>query len=138
MITTETDLDRLFAGELDHKLIGPLTSRLQTAASLEEAIEHLEHLARTASTHHTAEDPTIIWLAAPGEDADVVHETIRLWPSDRLTTLLAGPWPYGPTHVVEADGPRPLLRCPINMLSVRQAISVLCPRILGFSASTLT
>lgn len=52
----------------------------------------------------------------PGEHSDVVHEAITTWLADNLVVFTAGPWPYGPTYVIEKNGPRPLPHRPIGLL----------------------
>ncbi|MFV2177635.1 hypothetical protein ACFHW2_14430 [Actinomadura sp. LOL_016] len=63
----------------------------------------------------------MLWFAAPGPHADVVHQTLRRWPGTNLTALIAGGWPYDPTHLIDYDGPRALPRRPIHLLTAHQA-----------------
>ncbi|GAA2127244.1 hypothetical protein [Actinomadura napierensis] len=98
-----------------------LTPALHMPATLEDTIEHLEsRLSPTSLTEARPHRPTL-WLATPGPDADVVHQTLTHLPTANLIALFQGPWPYGPTHFIEANGPRHLPTQNLNLLSRNQA-----------------
>lgn len=127
IITTHTDLDRLFGDAFDECLANAHAPRLSIMESLEDAIEHLElqtEMTKMISTTSASsmDAPAIVWLATPGPDADVVHETLRHRPDENLLALLSGPWPYGPTHLIEETGPRPLPNSPLLLPSPQEAI----------------
>ncbi|MFF4235950.1 hypothetical protein ACFYYL_08820 [Actinomadura geliboluensis] len=127
VITTHADLVRLFGEAFDESVTSVHAPRLRIMESLEDAIEHLEleaemtEMIRPTSTP-ALDRPVIVWLVTPGPDADVVHEALRHWPDNSLLSLISGPWAYGPTHLIEATGPRPLPSSPIPLPSPREAI----------------
>ncbi|TDB95692.1 hypothetical protein E1266_12445 [Actinomadura sp. 7K534] len=128
VITTRADLDRLLSPLSAETVIESRTPRLHVTESLEDAIEHLEREADMttlvdATTEVSTDALAVVWFATPGSDADVVHETVQRWPAGSLIALMAGLWPYGPTHVIEETGPRPLPSQPILLLSAEQAAS---------------
>lgn len=126
VITTKADLDRLLSPLSADAVTETHASRLHVRETLEDAIELLElkadELAMTGETNKPSA-PIYVWFATPGPDADVVHETLRQWPTDNLTGLMLGLWPYGPTHMIDKTGPRPLPSQPISLLSPEQAIT---------------
>ncbi|TDC17246.1 hypothetical protein [Actinomadura bangladeshensis] len=127
VITTRTDLDRLFGDAFDESSASAHAPRLHIMDSLEDAIEHLELEAEmvkmiSASSAASSNAPAFVWLATPGPDADVVHETLRHWPDKNLLALLSGPWPYGPTHLIEQTGPRPRPNSPLPLPTPQEAI----------------
>ncbi|MBA9007252.1 hypothetical protein [Thermomonospora cellulosilytica] len=130
VITTRPDLERLFPIKLDSALLEALAPGLHAAETLEEAIEHLESRSGLPNpgSASTAQSTRTLWLVTPGSDADVVHQTIRRCSGINLTGLFAGPWPYGPTHVIDIDSPRQPLHRPITLLSPEQAITALGSR----------
>ncbi|WP_198679180.1 hypothetical protein [Thermomonospora amylolytica] len=130
VITTRPELERLFPIKPDSTLLEALTPALHAAETLEEAIEHLESRSDLPSpgSASTAQSTRTLWLVTPGSDADVVHQTIQRCSGINLTGLFAGPWPYGPTHVIDIDGPRQPLHQPITLLSPEQAIIALGSR----------
>ncbi|MEU8305940.1 hypothetical protein AB0C84_20505 [Actinomadura sp. NPDC048955] len=79
---------------------------LHITDTLEDSIEHLESRASAVTAAGIIEQTPVLWLATPGEDADVVHQTLEGQPSTELIALFNGPWPYGPTHFVTTDGPQ--------------------------------
>lgn len=130
VITTKADLARLLSPLPAEPVIESQAPRLHVNETLEDAVEYLEHEAEmTTMINTTSEPPTdppaIVWLAAPGPDADVVHETLQRWPANSLIALMSGHWPYGPTHLIEETGPRPLPSQPIPLLSAKQAITLM-------------
>ncbi|WP_021591205.1 hypothetical protein [Actinomadura welshii] len=130
VITTHADLDRLFGEAINKSVTRIHAPRLRIMGSLEEAIEHLELEAETtemisATSAPLLDVPAVVWLATPGPDADVVQEVLRRWPDNSLIALLAGPWPYGPNHLIEETGPRPLPDGPIPLPSPQEAIKQL-------------
>lgn len=133
VITTHTDLYRLFGDAFDESLAGVHAPRLHIMESLEDAIEHLELEAEmakmiSATSGSSIDAPAIAWFATPGPDADVVRETLHHWPDNSLLALMSGPWPYGPTHLIEETGPRPLPSSPLPLLSPQEAIGRLPTR----------
>ncbi|MFE9107023.1 hypothetical protein [Actinomadura geliboluensis] len=133
VITTKTDLDRLFAGAFDQSLINAHSPRLCIVDGLEDAIEHLEAEAEmakmiSATCVPTTDTPAIIWFAAPGPHADIVHTALRHWADASLLAFISGPWPYGPTHLIEETGPRPLPSTPLPLPSPQEAIERLPTR----------
>ncbi|GAA0544099.1 hypothetical protein [Actinomadura livida] len=127
VITTRVDLDRLLSPLSAETVIESSRPRLQVTESLEDAIEHLENEADMTTMIRATNDPSsgspaVVWFATPGPDADVVHETLQRWPANSLIALMSGLWPYGPTHVIEEAGPRPLPSQPIPLLSAEQAV----------------
>ncbi|MEU8803269.1 hypothetical protein [Spirillospora sp. NPDC048819] len=134
VITTKPDLDRLFAGAFDEPLIDNFAPRLHAAETLEDAIEYIEledciSTAIDTNDASSAESPVYVWFATPGPDADVVHETLQRWHGTNLIALMSGAWPYGPTHFIDADGPRRLPDHNLHLLPRDQAITRL--RALG-------
>lgn len=130
VLATRGDLERLFDGALDDALLDVLAPRLHVAETLESAVERLEFEADIASALSVRSDAgaltsTVLWITMPGRHSDVVHEALAHWPNDNLVVLAAGPWPYGPTYVIEADGPRPLPRRPVDLLAPQQAAASL-------------
>lgn len=63
--------------------------------------------------------------ADPGADADVIHQTLGVRSESSLIGLFTGPWPYGPTHFIDMDGPRQLPTQELKLLSRAQAIAAL-------------
>lgn len=126
VITTQADLDRLLRSTRGRRAALPPGLCLHVVETLEDAIEHLE--AESGPQPHDAPPstnaPHAIWIATPGADADVVHQTLQQQ-GTRLTALLYGPWPYGPTHLIETDGPRLPLRWPISLMSAEVAAAKL-------------
>jgi hypothetical protein len=100
---------------------------------LEDAIEHIESTTRPEAaidTHDPARAPVpIAWFARPGQDADVVHGLLQTRRSPNVVALIDGPWAYGPTHYIEADGPRRLPSRPIELLSAQEATIALRARL---------
>ncbi|WP_026405400.1 hypothetical protein [Actinomadura rifamycini] len=126
VIATGHELGRLFGDAFDDTLAESLAPRLHAVETLEEAAERLEFEADVIRALDVNDRPsftvsTVLWFAAPGPDADVVHDTLQSWPGTGLVPLLASPWPYGPTYLIDADGPRPLPRRSINLLTAQQA-----------------
>ncbi|MEV4676612.1 hypothetical protein ACGFJT_44180 [Actinomadura geliboluensis] len=133
VIATKTDLDRLFTGVFDQSLINAHSPRLRIVDSLEDAVQHLEAEAEVAKMISATSDPTkeipaIVWFTAPGPDADVVHATLRHWADPSLLALISGPWPYGPTQLIEETGPRPVPSTPLPLPSPQKAIERLPTR----------
>lgn len=128
VITTRADVGRLFGDAFDESVTDVHASRLRIMDNLEDAIEHLELEAEmnqmiSATSTLPIDAPAIVWLATPGPDADVVHETLRHWPDSSLIAFMSGPWPYGATHLIEETGPRPLPSSPISLPSREEAIT---------------
>jgi hypothetical protein len=96
VVTTRHDLDLMLCGRADQLALAELEDRLHVFGALEEAIEHLETTADRIRSGQGA--PTAIWFATPGQDADVVYQTIEYWAGLDLIALLRGPWPHGPSH----------------------------------------
>ncbi|MFI6517904.1 hypothetical protein ACIBF1_20275 [Spirillospora sp. NPDC050679] len=103
VVTTHDTLDLLFRGQADRIPLDAFDARLRVFDALEDTVEHLEHKAGRILAGQTA--PTTVWFAAPGDDADVVHQTIDRWSGLDLIVLLHGHWAYGPDH-----HPRPVQR----------------------------
>ncbi|TDC87633.1 hypothetical protein [Actinomadura sp. 7K507] len=130
VITTKPDLDRLFVGAFDEPLIDSFGPHLHAAETLEDAIEHIELQDRISTTINTNDDPPVespsfTWFATPGLDADVVHETLQRWHGANLIAIMSGAWPYGPTHFIDTDGPRPLPVHNVQLLPHDQAVTKL-------------
>ncbi|MEV5831570.1 hypothetical protein AB0L25_39015 [Spirillospora sp. NPDC052242] len=128
VLTTGDTLERLFDGTLDDELLRALSSRLHVAETLENAVERLEFEADVTSALRVRSDAgtlasTVLWIATPGPHSDVVHDAITHWPADNLVVFADGPWPYGPTYLIENNGPRPLPRRPIGLLTPQQAVT---------------
>ncbi|MFA1551797.1 hypothetical protein [Actinomadura chokoriensis] len=135
VITTRADLYRLFGEAFDESVTSAHATRLCIMESLEDAIEHLELEAEMTKMINVANVlplvlPATIWLTTPGPDSDVVHQALRHWPDSSVLALISGPWPYGPTHLIEETGPRPLPSGPLPLPSPQEAIDQLpirCP-----------
>lgn len=93
--------------------------------TLEDAIEHLESRASATTAAGMVEQPPVLWLATPGDDADVVHQTLEGQPSTEIIALFNGPWPYGPTHFVTPDGPQHPPCHNLDLLTRDQAVASL-------------
>jgi hypothetical protein len=117
VLTTHHDLKRLFGEMTDRIPRKRFQWVLRVADSLEDTIEYIEGRASGAPG-----TPRVLWIVTTGADADVVHRTLESYPAAGLTGLFMGSWPYGPTHVIEEDGPRPRPRRPIRLLSPKQAL----------------
>ncbi|MER6808141.1 hypothetical protein ABT299_02570 [Spirillospora sp. NPDC000708] len=124
VVLTHTDLERLFPEDIDQFLVEHYDSGLNVTATLEDAIERLEDRAANWNSHETATRSPILWLAAPGEDADVVHDTLCSLDGADIIAIFRGAWPYGPTHLVDADGPRQV-PSQLELLSASEAIGKL-------------
>ncbi|MFG2006186.1 hypothetical protein ACGFNU_44260 [Spirillospora sp. NPDC048911] len=96
IVTTHHDLDMMFCGQFGRVLLNHFGERLHVFEALEDAIEHLE--TRADDIRSGQGGPTIVWFATPGNDADVVHQTIEYWAGLELIALLRGPWLYGPNR----------------------------------------
>lgn len=120
VIIAQPDLEQLLG---DTSLVPPelLASTLHMSETLEDTIEHLENTHRRTGADDSSERPPILWLASPGPDADVVHQTTKNLAASNLIAFVHGPWPYGPTHLIDMDGPRQLPTRAIKMLSQNQA-----------------
>ncbi|KAB2388660.1 hypothetical protein [Actinomadura montaniterrae] len=120
VVIAQPDLEQLLG---DTSSVPPelLASTLHMFETLEDTIEHLENTHRRAGADEVSERPPILWLASPGPDADVVHQTLKNLATNNLIALVHGPWPYGPTHLIDMDGPRQLPTQNIRMLSRNQA-----------------
>ena len=118
------DLERLF-GAASSRLSTRFAPVMHVTDTLEDAIERLEsrppHLTVAGLVSHK---PTL-WLATPGADADVVHQALENQPATDLVSLFNGPWPYGPTHFIDLDGPRRLPEHDLHLLNRDQAIAEL-------------
>ncbi|WUH97734.1 hypothetical protein OHR68_30045 [Spirillospora sp. NBC_00431] len=129
IIATRHDLNALWANTLDGTLLTKYSARLHVTEALEDAIEHLEFeanaIAALSIDHRPLTNSSVLWLTSPGPDTDVVHQTLQHWPGNNLIALIAGAWPYGPTHLIDHDGPRALPRQPIKLLTAQQAASEL-------------
>ncbi|MFI0480408.1 hypothetical protein [Actinomadura sp. 9N215] len=129
IVATRYDVNALWADALDDTLLTKLSSRLHVTETLEDAIERLEFKADTIAAlsidHRPLTNPSVLWLASPGPDADVVHQTLQQWPGDNLIALIAGSWPHGPTHFINHDGPRALPHQPINLPSAQESATQL-------------
>ncbi|MEU8124962.1 hypothetical protein AB0C21_40145 [Spirillospora sp. NPDC049024] len=122
VVISRADLERLF-GAASSQLSSYLAPALHITDTLEDAIEHLENRAPHTTATGSVEQPQVLWLATPGDDADVVHQTLEREPSTDLMTLLNGPWPYGPTHFVTVDGPQHPPCRNLDLLTRDQAIA---------------
>lgn len=128
VIMARPDLDELLGGALSELPLARFPSVLHVTETLEGAIEHLEgRAARISATGRVELSPTL-WVATPGADADVVHQTLKQRPESELIGLFNGPWPYGPTHFIDINGPRRLPSQGFNLLSCDQAIARLDAR----------
>ncbi|MEV5830494.1 hypothetical protein AB0L25_33500 [Spirillospora sp. NPDC052242] len=130
IIATGHDLRCLFGDAFDDTLVESLAPRLHVVDTLEEAAERLEFEADVIRALDVNDRPsftvsTVLWFTVPGPDTDVVHDTLQNWPGTGLVPLIAGHWPYGPTHLIDSDGPRPLPHRPINLLTAQQATTEL-------------
>lgn len=129
VIIEYADLYRLFGGAAARDLEEALESRIYSAEALEDAIEHIE--SRTdpipigSAGAKPDQAPTLAWFATPRQDADVVHHTLQAQRNPNLIALISGPWAYGPTHLIEADGPWKPPRRSIELLSPQQAVAKL-------------
>ncbi|MFG2245764.1 hypothetical protein [Spirillospora sp. NPDC048823] len=123
VVIVRPDLERLL-GAASSRLLSRLTSGLHITDTLEDAIEHLESRPPRIDAAGRVEQSPVLWLATPGADADVVHQTLEAQPPGELIALFNGPWPYGPTHFIDIDGPR---RLPdgLTLLTRDQAITTL-------------
>ncbi|MFB4298496.1 hypothetical protein [Actinomadura sp. NTSP31] len=94
VVIAQPDLEQLLG---DTSSVPPelLASTLHMSDTLEDTIEHLENTHRRTGANEFNEQPTTLWLASPGPDADVVHQTLKSLPTANLIALFHGPWPYG-------------------------------------------
>ena len=122
VIATQPDLERLL-GAASSRLPPRFASALHVTDTLEDAIEYLESKPQSSAAAGSAKQKTILWLATPGADADVVHQTLEAQPVADLIALFNGPWPYGPTHYIDIDGPRRLPDHNLTLLTRDQAIT---------------
>jgi hypothetical protein len=121
VLMTKHDLQRLFGERADRVPRDRLHDRLRVTDSLEDSVEYVEERAAGVSG-----GLPILWMVTPGADADVVRRALEGCPARLLTGLFRGPWPYGPTYLIEQDGPRPRTRRrPIRLLSPKQAVATL-------------
>ncbi|RAY15017.1 hypothetical protein DPM19_09710 [Actinomadura craniellae] len=127
VLITHHDLEHLFGEMTDRVPLERFHNSLRVTDTLENAVEHVEERANGTERQKTP----ILWMATPGADADVVHQTLESCPAALLTALFKGPWPYGPTHVIEENGPRPRPHQPVSLLSPRQAVARLHATIPG-------
>jgi hypothetical protein len=116
VIIARPDLDELLGG-------APPELPLTVTETLEDAIEHLESRTLQISAAGIVERPPTLWVGTPGPDADVVHHALKHQPGSDLIGLFDGPWPYGPTHFIDMDGPRQLPTQDLKLLSRAQSIS---------------
>ena len=117
VLTTQQDLERLFGDMIAHVPRERLAHSLRVASSLEDSVTYVEEQAE-----HAPERQRILWVATPGTDADVIHRALTSCHAG-VTALFRGPWPYGPTHLIEHDGPRPRTQHPVRLLSPKQAVA---------------
>lgn len=122
VVIARPDLERLL-GTATSWLLASFTSVLHFTDTLEDTIEHLESRPQSITTAGPMEQRPILWLATPGADSDVVHQTLENQPSTDLITLFHGPWPYGPTHFIDHDGPRRLPDHHLQLLTRDQAVA---------------
>jgi hypothetical protein len=119
------DLYRLLGGAIANDLQQALGTRLYLAEALEDAVEHIE--SNTAPSNRaetqTTETPPLAWFAAPRQHSDVVHHVLQTQRTPSLIALICGPWAYGPTHLIEADGPWRPPRRTIELLSAQEAVT---------------
>mgnify|MGYP001455586234 CR=1 FL=1 len=130
ILATQADLHRLFGDAFDKQVFDRLSPRLQVAETLEDAVERMEFEADVINAINisgppAAQRPPVLWLTRSGPDTDVVHQTLQKWSGTDLVVLVDGGWPYGPTHLIEADGSSPMPRHPIDLLTAHQAITAL-------------
>lgn len=124
VIIARSDLVRLL-GTASVDLASRFASVLHVTGTLEEAIEHLESRLPSIAAAESEDQSPVLWLATPGVDADVVHQTLESqFPAD-LIALFNGPWPYGPTHFIDNDGPRRPPTHDLQLLSRDKAIAKL-------------
>ncbi|WP_433234909.1 hypothetical protein [Actinomadura nitritigenes] len=119
------DLYRLLGGAIANDLQQALGARLYLAEALEDAVEHIE--CNTDPSNGTdaqaIETPALAWFAAPRQHSDVVHHVLQTQRTPTLIALICGPWAYGPTHLIEADGPWRPPRRTIELLSAQEAVT---------------
>ncbi|WP_026416381.1 hypothetical protein [Actinomadura oligospora] len=96
VVTTRHDLNLILRGNQLAITDDAVAGRLSVFDTLEDSIEHLEAKADHIRSGHTA--PTTIWITAPGENTDVIHQTIDYWTGLDLIALLRGHWPHGPNR----------------------------------------
>lgn len=125
VVIARADLERLL-GAASSRLPSRFASVLHVPDTLEDAIEHLECRAPGIIAAVPEEQVPVLWLATPGADADVVHQTLESQSAIDLVTLFNGPWPYGPTHFIDTDGPRRPPDRDLHLLTRDQAIAELC------------
>ncbi|WP_165495464.1 hypothetical protein [Actinomadura roseirufa] len=121
VVVPRADLDHLFGPALRNAQLQNLHPALHPTKTLEDSIEYLE--GREGST--TAEHTSFLWIASPGNDADVVHQALQHHPDDNLIALFRGAWPYGPTHLIDKNRSGPLYGSQIELLSPGRAIAKL-------------
>ncbi|NKZ03263.1 hypothetical protein [Actinomadura latina] len=119
-----SDLEQLL-GDTSSLPSGRFASALHVAETLEDTIEHLESRHPRLGIAGTTPRPATLWLATPGPDADVVHQTLEHLPTASIIALFKGPWPYGPTHLIDTDGPRQLPARDLTLVSRNQAVASL-------------
>ncbi|GAA1579311.1 hypothetical protein GCM10009678_72480 [Actinomadura kijaniata] len=96
VITTRHDLDLMFCGQSSQVIAHGFNERLHVFEALEEVVEHLEAKADDIRSGQAA--PTTVWFATPGDDADVIHQTIEYWAGLDLIALFHGNWSHGPNR----------------------------------------
>ncbi|MFA1546164.1 hypothetical protein [Actinomadura chokoriensis] len=121
VVIARPDVERLFGAASSQ--LPSYAAALHITDTLEDAIEHLEDRALRTAAAGLVEQLPVLWLAAPGDDADVVHQTLEGQASTELITLFNGPWPYGPTHFVSTDGPQHPPCHNLELLTRDQAIA---------------
>ncbi|WP_433235910.1 hypothetical protein [Actinomadura nitritigenes] len=121
VLLTRSHLEELLGDDVHERTFDQLGASLRVVETLEDAIEHLEERALWEVTGESAKLLPRLWLAAPGADADVVYRTLA---SLDIVGLFKDAWPYGPTYLIDADGPRQLTSR-ISLSSAAEAISKL-------------
>jgi hypothetical protein len=125
VVIARADLERLL-GAASSQLPSHFAPVLHVPDTLEDAIEHLECRVPRIIAAVPKKQVPVLWLATPGADADVVQQTLESQSSTDLITLFNGPWPYGPTHFIDTDGPRRLPDRDLHLLTRDQAIAEVC------------
>ncbi|MBA9002833.1 hypothetical protein [Thermomonospora cellulosilytica] len=130
------ELNRLFGDRVGELPWETLLPRLQVCELLEDAIEYLEtdiwmagaEKANTDLVPEAAARSTsrTYWFATPGEDSDVVFQTLQRAEGYNLAGLMFGAWPHGPTiptttGVTETRPLSPLAGLPL--MTVSEAIT---------------
>ncbi|WP_460368653.1 hypothetical protein, partial [Actinocorallia lasiicapitis] len=82
VVLGRAELDRLFGGRLEARVLAALAPRMHVAERLADAVQYLE-------LELLLEGDELHWFVAPGEDAGTVRALLGF---ERVHALILGPW----------------------------------------------